>query len=264
MSLRSLFASAFTRKPPVQASVHVPEHVPPGSSVHTTTGCARHGHPEFQVRVSRPAVPADDIAWLLQFFETRVAQGETFRSGESLQVGWMFTMLQEESPGGMLRVLEPDMQAVPVRFVDAADATLLHLRTQQDIVRSLSSPQGLEPDFPSLRQSVVVHLDYRQARRILLTRSAPVDALDSGWWLTDLDDEAGAQDPTRFSKTSLYQLAVDRPDLVKFFAVPVGLQVFVDGARIGVLGPESEVPQIPGSYLDQLNALRASHAAASG
>lgn len=253
MPLRSLF-SAFTRKQP-------PPSAPDAPQVHRTTACSRHGHPEFQLRVSRPAVPAEDIAWLLQFLEQRVAQGVRFRSGESLQIGWMLTMLQEEGPGGVLRVLEPDMQAVPVHFVDAVDATLVHLRSQQDTVRSLSSPQGWEPDFPSLRQSVVVHQGYREAHRVLLTRSAPADAMDSGWWLTDLDDEAGAQDPARFAKTSLYQLGVDRPDLVKFFAVPAGLQVVVDGARIGVLGPEGEVPQIPGSYLDRLNAWRASQVA---
>lgn len=257
MSLRSLWSSAFARKPAVQA----PGQGQALPAVHRTTACSRRGHPEFQLRVSRPAVPVEDIAWLLQFLGQRVAQGVRFRSGESLQIGWMLTMLQEEGPGRVLRVLEPDMQAVPVHFVDAVDATLVHLRSQQDTVRSVSSPQGWEPDFPSLRQSVVVHQDYREAHRVLLTRSAPADAMDSGWWLTDLEDEAGAQEPARFAKTSLYQLGVDRPDLVKFFAVPAGLQVVVDGARIGVLGPEGEVPQIPGSYLDQLNAWRASQVA---
>lgn len=244
MSLRSVF-STFGRKPPSEQSR--------ASSVHATSHCKLYNHPEFQIRVSNGAVPAEDISLLLQFFEQRVAQGEKFRSGESLQVGWMFTML-EDGPAGFLRVLEPDMKVVPVKFVDSVDGTLMHLRNQQDVVRSLSP--SAEPDFPSLRQSVVVHVNHKTASRILLTRSGAADGADSGWWLSDLDDQAGSQDPTRFVKTSLYQLGVDRPDLVKFFAVPAGLQVVVDGARIGVLGAGGEVQQVPGSYLSELNEFR--------
>jgi hypothetical protein len=251
MSLRSVF-STLGRKPASEQSMT--------SSVHTTSNCKRHNHPEFQIRVSNSAVPAEDISLLLSFFEQRVAQGEKFRSGESLQVGWMLTML-EDGPEGFLRVLEPDMKVVPVKFVDSVDGTLMHLRNQQDVVRSLSSP--VEPDFPSLRQSVVVHVNYKEASRILLTRSGAEDVADSGWWLSDLDDKAGSQDPTRFVKTSLYQLGIDRPDLVKFFAVPAELQVVVDGTRIGVLGADGEVQQVPGSYLSELNKLRQQRASST-
>jgi hypothetical protein len=243
MSLHSFF-SKFGRK--------ASSEQPGASSVHATSNCSRYKHPEFQIRVSNIAVPAEDISWLLQFFESRVAQGGRFRSGESVQVGWMLTML-EDGPGGFLRVLEPDMRVVPVRFIDSVDSTLVHLRNQQDLVRSLSA--SVEPDFPSLRQSVVVHVNYKDSARILLTRSDAVGGTDSGWWLSDLDDQARSQDPARFFKTSLYQLGVDRPDLIKFFAVPAGLQVVVDGARIGVLQAGGEVQQIPGSYLSELNKL---------
>ncbi|WP_010464331.1 immunity protein Imm33 domain-containing protein [Acidovorax radicis] len=244
MSLRSIL-STFGRKP---------SSVRPGTpSVHVTSRCKLHGHPDFQIRVSSSAVQPEDISFLLQFFEQRVAQGEKFRSGESLQVGWMFTML-EEGPAGFLRVLEPDMKVVPVKFVDSVDSTLMQLRNQKDVVGSLYPP--VEPDFPSLRQSVVVNVNYKEASRILLTRNETVNAVDSGWWLSDLDDEASLEDPTRFIKTSLYQLGVHRPDLIQFFAVPVGLQVAVDGARISVLGPVEEVRQIPGSYLSELNKVR--------
>lgn len=251
MSLRSFF-STFGRK--------IPSEQPKTSLVHATTNCKLYKHPEFQIRVSNIAVPAEDISSLLRFFEQRVAQGEKFRSGESLQVGWMFTML-EDGPEGFLRVLEPDMKVVPVKFVDSVDGTLMHLRNQQDVVRSLSPP--VEPDFPSLQQSAVVHVNYKEASRVLLTRGAAVDETDSGWWLSDLDDQVGSHDPSRFVKTSLYQLGIDRPDLVKFFAVPAELQVVVDGARIGVLGVGGEVPQIPGSYLSELNKIRQQRASST-
>lgn len=246
MSLRSILSTFGSKPAPAR---------PDTPSVYATSRCKLYGHPEFQIRVSNSAVPVEDISFLLQFFEQRVARGEKFRGGESLQVGWMFTML-EEGPAGFLRVLEPDMQVVPVRFVDSVDNTLMQLRNQKDVVESLSP--SIAPDFPSLRQSAVVHVNYQEARRILLTRNDPVNAADSGWWLSDLDDEARLEDPARFMKTSLYQLGVHRPDLIQFLAVPAGLQVAVDGARISVLGPVQEVQQIPGSYLSELNKARQS------
>ncbi len=251
MSIRSFFPT-FGRK--------LPSDQPRTSSAYTTSDCKRYDHPEFQIRVLNDTVPAEDVSWLLRFFEQSVAQGGKFRSGETLQVGWMVTMF-DAVPGGLLRVMEPDMKTVPVKFVDAVDATLMHLRNQQDVVRSLSPPVG--PVFPSLRQSVVVHVNYKNAGRILLTRSGAASKTDSGWWLSDLDDEAGAQDSARFVKTSLYQLGVDRPDVVKFFALPPGLQVVVDGVHIGVLGKGGEMQQIPGSYLHELNKLLQQRASAA-
>lgn len=181
-----------------------------------------------------------------------MADGERFKHGESFQVGWMFTRVQEGA-NGSLQILEPDMKTVPINFVDSVDRTLRHLRAQQDTVASLSPP--IQPAFPSLRQSAVVHVNYKTAQRVLLSRFAGTE-MDSGWWFTDLNDQAGAQNSQNFVKTSLYQLGVDRPDLVKFFALPAGLQVVIDGARIGVLDEKGEVEQIPGSFLSALNHAR--------
>lgn len=251
MSLRSIFASLGKSKlKPKPTGPH-------GEVVHATAGCQRFGHPEFRVRVGNKAIPDQDVAWFLRFLESRVAEGEKFSGGQSLQVGWMYTML-EKADDGFLRVMEPDMKQIPVHFIDSVDSTLMHLRNQKDVVQSLV-PE-IAPDFPSLQESAVVHLQYKSAARVLLTRAAPHDAADSGWWLTDLSDEHGTQDPSRFTKTSLYQLAIDRPDLVKFFAVPPGLQVVIDGPLIAVLGPEGEVEQQPGSYLSELNRARQARA----
>lgn len=247
MSLRSLFSSLGKSKPAE----------PQAEAVHTTQGCQRFGHPEFRIRVSNKAIPDTDVAWFLHFLESRVAEGEKFSGGQSLQVGWMYTMI-EETDDGFLRITEPDMQQIPVRFIDSVDSTLMHLRNQKDVVESLVAE--VMPDFPSLQKSVVVHVDYKSASRILLTRAEPHDASDSGWWLSDLDDKEGSQDPSRFTKTSLYQLAIDRPALVKFFAVPTELQVYINGPVIAVLGPESEIEQKPGSYLSELNRARQAHA----
>jgi len=242
MSLLSRFKSLL---PPGSEAAHPP-------SIHATSSCKRWNHPEFQICVSSAAIPAQDIAWFLDFLEQRVAAGERFRSGESLQVGWMYTTIQD-GPDGMLRVQEPDMKTVPIKFVDSLDNTLKHVRAQRDIAASLTP--AVSPEFPSLRQSAVVHVNYRTAECLLLSRFES-DEMNSGWWISDLEDPSGSEDPTRFSKTSLYQLGVDRPDLIKFFALPTGLQVAIDKTGIGVLDHEGEVAQVPGSFLGELNRIR--------
>ncbi|MFL9862243.1 hypothetical protein PQR72_42105 [Paraburkholderia madseniana] len=128
------------------------------------------------------AIPAQDIGWLLLFFEQRVADGERFRGGETLQIGWMLTMLQHGA-ADFLRIMEPDMRAVPIKFIDSVDSTLKHLRNQKDVVGSVTPSR--EPDFPSLPQSAVVHVEYKNSCRLLLTRD-PAHETDSGWSLTDI------------------------------------------------------------------------------
>lgn len=222
--------------------------------LYTTSACARFGHPEIQVNAQSSAVLPGDIAWFLQFLEARVAAGTQFRAGQTLQVGWMINRIEDGSDG-LLRVTEPDMQLVPVRFVDSIDSTLMHLRNQKDIVESLRPPQELT--FPSLQQSAIVHKSYRTARRLLLTRYEPREA-DSGWIVTELEDTSDADSPENYVRISLYQLGVDRRDLIRFFAIPAGLQVVIDGF-IGVLGPDGELRQAPGSYLAEMNRLTEKH-----
>lgn len=242
MIFRSQFRSSNSQRAAAQ----------PNGRVHGTVNCRQFDHPEFQIQVSDHGVPALDISWLLRFLEESVAEGERFHAGETLQIGWMLTML-EAWEGDVLRIMEPDMKAIPIKFVDSVDSTLKHLRNQQDMVASVTPTR--QPDFPSLRQSAVVHVDYKNVSSLLLTRY-PAHETDSGWSLTDPNDEAGSQNPSRYVKVSLYQLGVERPDLIQFFALSPGLQVVLAGPKIRVMGPDGEIRPAPGSYLEALNALR--------
>ena len=220
------------------------------AATYTTTKCKQFGHPEFQIDISSKAIPETDIVLFLSWLEERVASKERFKAGETIQIGWMITKLQA-SPSGTLIVTEPDMKSVPIKFINSLDNTLKHLRSQKDSLESVG--KSFELTFPSLRQSVVVHKNYKATNNVLLDRATPVGD-DSGWWVSDLNDKGGNQDPKNFVKISLFQLALDRPDLVKFFAFPPGLQVVID-SRIGiaVLKDRSEIPFVEGSFLSQLN-----------
>ncbi|MFM0418335.1 immunity protein Imm33 domain-containing protein [Paraburkholderia aromaticivorans] len=219
------------------------------ATIHSTSGCKRFDHPECEIRVSSPAIPEVDIAWLLGFIESYIASGARLNIGETMQIGWMLVRI-EEGRAGALRLTEPDMRSFPVHFIDSVDHTLLHLRNQNDVVRSLSL--ATDPLFPSLRQSAVVHVNYKHANSVSMKREV-ADGLSSGWVITDTQDLAGLRDPARFLTTSLYQLGLDRPELIKFFALPPMLEVSVDNGRTRVCGPNGALSLVPGSYLSELS-----------
>lgn len=179
------------------------------------------------------------------FFERRVADGERFHAGETVQIGWMLTKL-EAGEDSLLCVAEPDMKAIPIKFVDSVDSTLKHLRNQKDVVESIAPIRN--PDFPSLQQSAVVHIRYKSASRLFLTRNPPHET-DSGWSLTDPCDEVHAQYPSPYLRISLYQLGVDRPDLIKFLAFPPGLRVRIDDLQIHVSDPKARFSRYLGRIL---------------
>lgn len=221
---------------------------PVTAQTHFTTKCSQFEHPEFQINVSSQAIPPVDIEWFLAVLENMVISGERFKAGETIQVGWMLLMLAEGDKGA-LKVTEPDMKSVPIKFIDSIDSTIKHLRAQKDSVESVLPADALA--FSSLTQSVVVHINYKKSKRILLDR-AQAEGHDSGWWLSDLDDDKGSNDPNSFAKISLYQLGVDRPDLIKFLAFPAGTQVVID-RKVFVLKDGQELAIKANSFLDLLN-----------
>jgi hypothetical protein len=252
MSLKSILASVLlglsnARTPPLDTSQGI------SAEVYETSQCSKYGHPEFQFRVTNKAVPAEDIQLFRSWLEESVANGKRFKTEETLQVGWMITKLAS-GPNGRLVITEPDMKAIPIKFVDSLDNTLRHLRSQKDSVESLGKEVALA--FPSLQQSAVVHKNYRAAREIIferLDRAEGDRADDSGWWLLDPSDQAGGQNVDNFTKISLYQLAIDRPDLVKFLAVPRGYKIAISSERIMAFNGSHQVQFLEGSFLSELN-----------
>lgn len=222
-------------------------------ATYTTTQCGKFNHPEIEFSVSSKAAPEADIQHMVASLEHMVASGSRFKDGETLQLGWMVTRFAR-GPGGKLKLTEPDMKKVPIRFVESLDSTLKHLRSQKDSVESVMPATAL--NFPRLDQSVVVHVNYKKATPVALQRLEPQEQ-DSGWWLSDPTDSRGNSDTTRFLKISLYQLALDRPDLIQLLAFPVGTTILVD-RQVHVAKGGAELPVRAGSYLDQLNRASAS------
>ncbi|AVO35004.1 immunity protein Imm33 domain-containing protein [Ottowia oryzae] len=214
-------------------------------AVYTTSACAQFGQPEFQVSISDEPIPDVDIQHFLKSLEGMVAAGSRFSPGQTLQVGWS-ALRVVAGDEGLLRLHEPDMKAFPIRYVNSVDATLRQLRAQKDAVESVLPAASLT--FPSMTESAVVHVNYKKSRVLVMQRARP-EGHDSGWWVSEPGAEA---DSASMSRISLYRLALDRPDLIQFFAFPPDTVVLV-ADRVGVAKDRVELPIKPGSYLDHLN-----------
>jgi hypothetical protein len=245
--ISSVFGSGKTEKDDVQR----PE-VEMVSGSFSTKGCSQHGHSEISFIIRDGFVPKEDVEWLTSILEAMVESGSRFSAGQTMQLGWnivSFAAIQ----GGELELLEPDFKNFPITFIPGVDATLRHLRSQKDVVESLFDASMLS--FPRVDQSLVVHVNYKSAPYVVLERAEPNDG-DSGWWLSDAKDSKGANDPSRFTRISLYQLALDRPDTVMVLALPPGAQAHINKTvRVFAAGKEARPGK--GSFLEAFNRSRA-------
>jgi len=218
-----------------------------------TTQCSKHGHPEISFQVSSVAIPDVDPKWLVEGLEGMVASGSRFKAGETLQLGWMVNRF-EKGPDGTLRLHEPDMQSMPIKFVDSADATLKAVRRQKDTVESFA--EAVTMTFPSLLQSIIVPPDYETVTSLSLERREPEDR-DSGWAMVGGENAPTQEEFAKYKLVSLYEFALRRPDLLHLLAMPPGtvIELPAKGPRQYFLD-EKPLTVEAGSYLDLLDASR--------
>lgn len=78
----------------------------------STTKCERFGHPEFVLEFDASTVPDVYARDLVETIECMVKVGSCFQPGETFQIGWMLTRVQEQGPR-QLTLEEPDMRSMP-------------------------------------------------------------------------------------------------------------------------------------------------------
>jgi hypothetical protein len=135
-----------------------------------TTTCARNRHPEFRVCYDPSIIIDPDIGCFLESLEWAVANGERYSGGQTFQIGWMVTMIQENDEG-TLSILEPDMKQMPIAWIDSVNHTLVHLRRQKDVCESVLPAQELS--FPSTRQSAIICTQLGKDKGFILDRKEP-------------------------------------------------------------------------------------------
>ncbi|MFV8598475.1 hypothetical protein [Ralstonia pseudosolanacearum] len=180
----------------------------------------RYSHPNIVVAVASDLGTGFD--WILSYFEGEVAAGAAFSDNQLVQIGWMLVKLCQNSSGD-LEVWEPSFDAVPINWTRGASTTIRHLMLQRQTCVQL----GIEPSFPVLSQSGVVSADFFASDKFDMERELCDVATDSGWLFKD-------PEPTGGKHCSLFEIAVARPEVVPFLALPVGATVSYDKSGIGI------------------------------
>jgi len=194
------------------------------------------------------ALPEDGRA-LIRHLEERVTTGTSFRSGDMIQIGWTLANVRDDSDGG-LRLYEPDMKEIPIRWTEGVTTTLAHLRLQKDAAASF----GREPDFPSIRDSILIANDLVQTSTSFVLERGHPSANDSGWFLGVRGTSLDYNESSNLRRDSLYRTALDHPQLIMYLALPAGFRVLINGrsARFFLEGKPAD--PAPGTLLAELAA----------
>ena len=169
-----------------------------------TTKCHAHGHPEIAILLDENSDLSPD--WLISFFEAEVGNGQRFQADETVQVGWMLTMLRASSDPHCLELWEPEFDSLPINWCRGATNTLRHLIIQQSVCEEL----GVEPNFPSLREAGVASPCFGNSDGSFTMSRDESDGNDSGWVLASLG-YAGSEGAVPILVRVELQATEDRP-----------------------------------------------------
>jgi hypothetical protein len=215
----------------------------------TTRTCARYGHPEFTLEADEEKVPGSYLTDIAQGIEEMVAQGSDFKPNETFQIGWMVTQVAEHS-AGRLTLLEPDMQAFPVRWVPGITETLRQMMLQLFTLDSVSLRDQMA--IATMDQSCVV-CSRHHLPELFLSRNDGIGPGDSGWFVGCLDRQHDHNDPANIHRVSLYKAFLQQPGIIGYVAFPPGSTIVVDqetGVTITKDGKDLRI--LAGSFLDRM------------
>ena len=218
-----------------------------------TQSCSAHGHREFTLTFGEPLPVPGIERMLLDYLEGGVAQGLRFEPEETVLLGWAMLRVGARADG-TLGLWEMDLGAES-GWAERVDRSLMQTWQQKELVRSV----GLEElvDFPRQLQLGTVCNKVLERTSYMLSRSAPADEEDSGWFL-GCDDLGHDHDrPENVARVQLLSVVDRLPFLAQFLALPATSQVVVLGPgriRAELWHGERKLQPSPGSYLESLNA----------
>jgi hypothetical protein len=198
-------------------------------------------HPD--IVVSLPSGPGFGGESILSYFEDATRQGTVFRAGETVQMGWM-TLALKATEDGELDVWEPRFGELPIVWERGVSKTYRQLLVQKGVAEQL----GVEPSFPSLRQSGVISPDFMASKNFQMFRDPP-DGSDSGWLFTT---EGNVSSDGRL--VSLFEIASKRPEVIPFLALPAGSSVVVKDGLVKIVDGKTEISSDSNELLNRLPA----------
>jgi hypothetical protein len=217
----------------------------------STTRCKDHCHAEFVLEVDEHVVPSQHISRVIDTIEGMVAQGSTFTPGETFQIGWMITKVQQYDEG-RLTLFEPDMRTFPMAFVPGVTETLRQMMLQLFSIDSLAVPRG-DMEIPNVCQSAIACKKYASAKSLLLSRDKPHSPSDSGWFIGCLDEDHNHEDANQLVLISLFEAFLNQSQIQGWMAFPEKtLIVLQDSGAPKIFMDGKELPIVPNSFLAKI------------
>jgi hypothetical protein len=201
-----------------------------------------NGHPNVVVWLDGAFDVGAD--WILGYFESEVRRGVVFHPGETVQIGWMIVMLKADELGD-LEIWEPRFDSMPIKWARGANSTSRHLTLQQEVCAQV----GVEPDYPSLRQSGIVAADFlHNTDGFHMVREIP-GGTDSGWILRRLDSkESDAR------HCSLFEISISHSAIIPFIALPAGSSVTHSKSKIEISCGQKNISSDSNQFLSKILA----------
>lgn len=195
-----------------------------------TTKCRTYGKPEIVILLDEDSNLSPD--WLISFFEKNVEDGHQFEAEQTVQIGWMITMLRASEDAQCLEVWEPRFDSMPIQWSRGVTNTLHHLILQQSVCQEL----GVQPTYPSLRDAGVVAPSFGDSEEGFTMSRDEGDGNDSGWVFAPIG-YSGSEGQFQ----SLFELSQRQPKVIPFLALPSGASVVIKQGQVDVEYGESHL-----------------------
>lgn len=180
------------------------------------------------------------IGALFQILKKASEQHDIFDPNFALGFGFSYFFLIKREGNDFYEISTVDYRRNPLngRTTDLTIALIIH-NMQSEMI----STAKVQPQNTFFRQSMIVLRQAVKADDIYLTRTAPVDNMDSGWYLGLTDDEHeddhNAED---FLKVPVFELIKMRPVAMRALAMPVGTLVTISKDDITAVVDANDEP----------------------
>jgi hypothetical protein len=216
-----------------------------------TAKCAGYRHPEFVLEADTSRVPPSYLEDAAHTIEKMVASGSVFNPGQTFQIGWMITQVQARDDS-RLTLQEPDMHAMPIRWVAGITETLRQMMVQLFALDSVSLRSQM--NFPSVRHALLVCSHYDDAG-FFMERFPPSETnpADTGWYIGCTRNDHDHNDSQNLRMVSVYEAFLRQPRICGFMAFPSGSQIIMaQGQELVIRRNGAKLSIVPGSYLAEL------------
>jgi len=178
-----------------------------------TTTLGQFGHPEMVANVSQEYYGS--LKGFFSILENCVKNGDVYKPGQTVQLGWMVTKLFARHDGA-IEFCEPNLEEMPIKWCLGLNRTLRDLMIQHEVCSVLD----LEPVFPTILDVGLLSAALIDGRDEFLMSREVTSEKDCGWAFLELD-----YTELSVSYCSLFEIALARPMIIPFLAIPPNCRV---------------------------------------